>query len=221
VVHDAIAALADHLVVGEHARSVFQLLERVPVAPAQVRHLWHPRLAAAATALAAGPPRRAPTAPLVVRRRLLLRERDAVLLARIDLDGVRRRRLERLSERRLGRGGWGRSATGGNFLDVLGGLGGVLGLGIGRGDGEVEDGGGLDGTPATASAGRKEAHQREEDEKEHEGGADADADELPQVKPEHQRALGQLRLRHGRDGAELPSSRRNGGSPWIPTRIGR
>uniref|UniRef100_A0A0A9D0H1 Uncharacterized protein n=1 Tax=Arundo donax TaxID=35708 RepID=A0A0A9D0H1_ARUDO len=188
------------------------------MAPAQVRHLRDARLPAPAAALAACAARRRPPAPLVVRRRRLLRERDAVLLPRLDLDGVRRRRLEHLRERRFGRGG-GRAGAGGHLLDVLERLGGVLGLGIGRGDGEVEDGDGRDRTAASAAAGGEEAQKGEEDEEEHEGGADTDADELPQVEPEHQRALRQLRVRHGRGAAQLPGSGRNGGSPRIPSRI--
>jgi len=98
----------------------------------------------------------------------------------------------------------------------------VLGLGIGHDDGEVEDGGGRDGAAAPAAAGREQAQQGEEDEEEHEGGADTDADELPEVEPEHQRALGQLGVRHGRRAAQLPpGSSRNGGSPRSPSRIGR
>lgn len=105
-----------------------------------------------------------------------------MLLPRLDLDGVRRRRLQHLGERRLGRGGGGRGAAGGHLLDVLGGLGGVLGLGIGHDGGEVEDGG---STAASAAAGGEEAEQGEEDEEEHECGTDTDADELPEVEAEH------------------------------------
>lgn len=67
-------------------------------------------------------------------------------------------------------------------MDVLGGLGGVLGLGIGHDGGEVEDGG---STAASAAAGGEEAEQGEEDEEEHECGTDTDADELPEVEAEH------------------------------------
>lgn len=224
MVDDAVAALADHLLVGEHAGGVLQLLERVPVPPPEVGHLRDPRLPAPAAALAAGAPRRRPPAPLVMRRRRLLRERDAVLLPGLDLDGVRRRRLEHLRKRRLGRGGGGRGAAGGHLLDVLGGLGRVLGLSIGHDDGEVEDGGGLDGAPASAAAGGEQAHEGEEDEEEHEGGADTDADELPEVESEHQRALVGVRHGRGRRGCPAPpllGSSRNGGSPRILSRIGR
>lgn len=185
MVDDAVPALADHLLVGEHARGILELLESVPVAPPQVGHLRDTRLPAPAATLAAGATRRRPPAPLVVRRRRLLRECDAVLLPGLDLDGVRWRRLEHLRERHLGRGGGGPGASGGHLLDVLGGLGGVLGLGIGHDDGEVEDGGGRGGTPASAAAGGEQAHQGEEDKEEHEGDADTDADELPEVEPEH------------------------------------
>lgn len=80
-------------------------------------------------------------------------------------------------------------------MDVLGWLVGVLGMAIRRDGGEVEDGGGRDAA-APAPAVGEEAQQGEENEEEHEGGTDADADELPQVEPEHHRALGQLRVRH-------------------------
>lgn len=153
--------------------------------------------------------------------RRLLRERDAVLLAGLDLDGLLRGRLENLSERHLGRGGGGpRSrAARGHLLDVLGWLGGVLGMGTGRDGGEVEDGGGR-GAAASAAAVGEKAQQGEEDEEEHEGGADADANELPQVEPEDDGAL--VRVRHRTAAAKLVGSTRNGGSPqqlWLSTRI--
>lgn len=126
--------------------------------------------------------------------RRLLRERDAVLLAGLDLDGLLRGRLENLSERHLGRGGGGLRAARGHLLDVLGWLGGVLGMGTGRDGGEVEDGGGGGAASAATAVGEK-AQEGEEDEEQHEGGADADANELPQVEPEDDGAL--VRVRHG------------------------
>lgn len=153
--------------------------------------------------------------------RRLLRERDAVLLAGLDLDGLLRGRLENLSERHLGRGAphGGLRAARGHLLDVLGRLGGVLGMGTGRDGGEVEDGGG--GGPATAAtAVGEKAQEGEEDKEEHEGGADADANELPQVEPEDDGAL--VRVRHRTAAAKLVGSTRNGGSPqqlWLSCRI--
>lgn len=141
-----------------------------------------------------------------------------MLLAGLDLDGLLRGGLEHLCERHLGSGGGGRRAARGHFLDVLGWLGGVLRMGIGRDGGEVEDGRGRGAAAATTAVG-EEAEQGEEDEEEDEGGADGDADELPQVEPEHDGALGQARVRHRTAAA---SSTRNGGSPqqlWLLSRI--
>jgi hypothetical protein len=78
VVHDAVPALADHVLVGEHLGRRLQLLERVPVAPPEVGHLRHRRRLAAAVRRRAAAVRR-------------LRVRNAVLLAGGDLDGLRRR----------------------------------------------------------------------------------------------------------------------------------
>jgi len=50
---------------------------------------------------------------------------------------------------------------------------------------------------AAAAAEGEEAEDGDENEQEHESGADADADEHPHAEPEHHRAPGQLRVRHG------------------------
>jgi hypothetical protein len=199
MVHDPITALADHVLIGEHPGSRLQLLERVPVAPPEMGHLRHRRWRVVRSATSPTPSlvaavRRRPVAPLagVV---LLLRVRDAVLLAGRDLLGdLWRGELEHLRERRLRRGGSGGGVRG-DFLDVLGRLDirGVLGRG---GGGELLGGVGRP-LPAAAAAEGEEAEDGDEDEQEHEGGADADADEHPHAEPEHHRAPGQLRVRHG------------------------
>ena len=202
MVHDPVPALADHVLVGEHPGRRLQLLERVPVAPPEMGHLRHRRWRVArsatspASALVAAM-RRRPVAPLAGVL-LLLRVRDAVLLAGRDLLGdLRRGELEHLRERRLRRGGGVGGGVGGDFLDVLGRLDirGVLGRG---GSGELL-GQGVVGRPlpAAAAAEGEEAEDGDENEQEHESGADADADEHPHAEPEHHRAPGQLRVRHG------------------------
>lgn len=193
LVHDPVATLPDHILLGEPVGGLLQLTEREPVAPPEVRNLRHPR--------AAGAPRRGtvPFAPAAscgrhaAARRLprgwpvlLLRRRRRSLWLRHGLGelhrGLRRRRRRR---RRL------RLLAADDLLDVLGGRGrGLLmqvlleQLGVGGG---VEVGG---EQVAAAAAAAGEADEDEE-EHEHDGGADGDADEHPEAEPEDGRRLRQ------------------------------
>jgi hypothetical protein len=189
-VHDPVAALPDHILLGEPVRGLLQLTEREPVAPPEVRDLRRPRGAP-------GTPRSGPVplAPAARRGRHAAARRFPRGWGRNHRrlrPMLRRRRHWRLCFRELHRGLRRRLRlllllAADDLLDILGrrGLLQVLLEQLGVGGVEV----GREHLVAAAAAAREA--DEDEEEHEHDGGADGDADEHPEAEPEHRRLLRQ------------------------------